>query len=69
MTDESMLLCLIFQENFLSLEYRKYLEEIIQVLESDENFKAEIDKMDADADLAVSCISVSMHNIHLTIIS
>jgi len=37
------------------LEYKKYLEEVVQLLESDEGFKAELDKMNAEGkdDLAV----------------
>ena len=43
------------QDNFLQLEYKKYLEEVVQVLEADPDFKQELDKMgeDAQKDLAV----------------
>ncbi|XP_067939061.1 nucleobindin-2-like isoform X2 [Watersipora subatra] len=37
-------------ENFMSLEYKKYLEEVVQLLESDEAFKNELEKMEADKD-------------------
>lgn len=39
-----------YQDNFMSLEYKKYLEEVVQLLESDEGFKAELAKMDTDGD-------------------
>jgi len=41
-------------DNFLQLEYKKYLEEVVQVLEADDGFKAELDKMgdDGQKDLA-----------------
>lgn len=33
----------------MSLEYKKYLEEVVQVLETDPEFKKELDKMSEDA--------------------
>ena len=34
----------------MSLEYKKYLEEVVQLLESDEEFKKELEKMETTGD-------------------
>jgi len=39
-----------FKESYLQLEYKRYLEEVIKLLEDDEGFKQELDKMNQDTD-------------------
>lgn len=48
----------------MSLEYKKYLEEVVQLLESDDAFKAELEKMDAGGDNVRSLVILEPYLFH-----